>query len=507
MRLNRLLQKNSLTSLLALPAGALITLSQAPFDFWPLSLLAPLLLLLLLQDTTPGQAALRGWLFGLGVFGSGASWVYVSIHEHGQASALLASALTLGFVAGLALFFALHAWIWQRGFSKVNPLLGWPALWILMEGFRSWFLTGFPWLLLGTAHLESPFSGWVPILGVYGVSGLAVVTGLLVYRATQPQQTPRSRLLWLAPAALLLVSGWLLQQKEWTHPVGEPLQLGMVQGNVAQEDKWDPAKLRQIIQRYLSLTYQLGDQPDLLLWPETALPLLPDQAGVFLEGALLRAKEGAGLISGLPMLADAPGRYHNGLLATGTAQGEYHKVKLVPFGEYVPLEKQLRGLIAFFDLPMSSFDSGQQYPALLEYGGTRIAPMICYEVAYAGFTARQASNSHWLLTVSNDSWFGTSIGPLQHFQIARMRALETGRSLARVTNNGITALVDHRGRVVERLPQFEAGVLLASIQPREGSTPFMWTGTGPLFLLCALLLAGLCFVYSDRRRKTRPSQR
>lgn len=507
MRLNQLLQKNCLISLLALPAGALITLSQAPFDFWPLSLLAPLLLLLLLQNTTPRQATLRGWLFGLGLFGSGASWVYVSIHEHGQASALLASTLTLGFVAGLALFFALHAWIWQRWFSKVNVLLGWPTLWILMEGFRSWFLTGFPWLLLGTAHLESPFSGWVPVLGVYGVSGLAIITGLLIYNALQSKQALRSRLLWLAPAALLLASGLLLQQKEWTQAVGDPLQLGMVQGNIAQEDKWDPVKLRQIIQRYISLTQQLGDEPDLILWPETALPLLPNRAAPLLENALLRAKTTAGLISGLPMLADAPGRYHNGILATGAASGEYHKVKLVPFGEYVPLEKQLRGLIAFFDLPMSSFDSGQQYPAHLEYGGTRIAPMICYEVAYAGFTAQQARNSHWLLTISNDSWFGSSIGPLQHFQIARMRALETGRSLARVTNNGITALIDHRGGVVARLPQFEAEVLLASIQPRQGMTPFMWTGTGPLFLLSALLLAGLGFAYSDRRRKIRPSQR
>lgn len=507
MRLNQLLSKPSLTSLLALPAGALITLSQAPFDFWFLSLLAPLLLLLLLQNTTARQAALRGWLFGLGLFGSGASWVYVSIHEHGQASALLASALTLGFVAGLALFFALHAWIWQRWFSKVPPLLGWPALWVLMEGFRSGFLTGFPWLLLGTAHLESPLSGWVPLLGVYGVSGLAVLTGLLVYYALQPRQALRTRLLWLALAFLLLTSGLLLQQKEWTHPVGEPLQLGLVQGNIEQEDKWDPAKLRQIIQRYLSLTYQLGDQPDLILWPETALPLLPDHAGVFLQNALLKAKTGTGLISGLPMLADAPGRYHNGILATGAATGEYHKVKLVPFGEYVPLEKQLRGLIAFFDLPMSSFDPGQQYPAQLEYAGTRIAPMICYEVAYAGFNAQQARNSHWLLTISNDSWFGSSIGPLQHFQIARMRALETGRSLARVTNNGITALIDHRGEVVARLPQFEAGVLLASIQPREGTTPFMLTGIWPLFLLCGLLLGGSGFVYSERRRKIRPSQR
>lgn len=478
--------------LLALPSGALITLSLAPFNLWPLSLVAPVLLLWLLQDCNARSALVRGWLFGVGVFGSGASWVYVSIHEHGHAPPLLAGSMTWGFVAGLALLFALHGWLWQRFFRDTQALISWPALWVLMEGLRAWLLTGFPWLLLGNAHLDSPFSGWVPVLGVYGVSGLSALTGLLIFRLLQPSlhthRLSRLRLSLLTLALLLPAAGMLLQKQQWTQPFGEPLQLGLVQGNIAQQDKWDPRQRRQIIQQYLDLSHQLGDTPDLLLWPETALPLLPEQAEGILQTALIPAGPDAGLITGLASRSEAAGRFHNSLITAGAAEGRYHKVKLVPFGEYVPMEDWLRGLIAFFDLPMSSFIPGTEHPAHLTFAGTHIAPLICYEVAYAGFTARQARDSHWLLTVSNDSWFGTSIGPLQHFDIARMRALETARPMARATNNGITALIDHRGQVQDRLPQFEAAVLSGSLQPREGSTPFMLTGPLPLWLVCILLL-------------------
>lgn len=473
--------------LLALLAGGLITLSLAPFNIWLLSLLAPLAFWWLLQNLTTRQTLVRGWLFGLGVFGSGASWVYVSIHEHGGTPPLLAGMMTWSFVAGLALFFALQAWIWQRWFCKTSVLISWPALWVLMEALRSWLLTGFPWLLLGTAHLNSPFSGWAPVLGVYGVSGLSVLAGLLVFYTLKPSQAFKHRAASLVFLLVLMAAGLGFKHQQWTQPYGEPLEIGLVQGNIPQQEKWDPIQQRQIIQQYLQLSQQLGEL-DLLIWPETALPLLPRQAEPYLRRALQQAGEQAGLITGLPSRAEEQGRYYNSLVTAGTARGEYHKVKLVPFGEYVPMESLLRGLIEFLDLPMSSFIPGNSHPANLQVRDTLVAPLICYEVAYAGFSARQAHQSHWLLTVSNDSWFGTSIGPLQHFEMARFRALETARPMARATNNGITALIDHQGQVITRLPQFEAAVLKGSLQPREGTTPFMQTGPLPLWLLCMLLL-------------------
>lgn len=494
----------ALLTRLALPvfAGALITLASAPFNLWPLALLAPAAFLLLLKDLSPLQALIKGWLFGLGVFASGASWVYVSIHVHGGTPVPLALLMTALFVAGLACFFALHAWTWQRFLAGHLWLLTWPALWVMMEALRSWIFTGFPWLLLGTAHLESPLQGWAPILGVYGVSGLSVLIGLLLVWALQPKIfqnkgkwqpqlplpfQPRQQAA-LGAGLILLLSGWPLAQINWTQPEGETLSVGLVQGNIAQQDKWNPAKRQEIIQHYLNLSEEAGEL-DVLLWPETALPLTPPQAQAIIDQAVDQAGENAALVTGLASRVPDQPRFYNSLVTSGQAEGVYHKVKLVPFGEYLPLENWLRGVIDFFDLPMSSFIPGPEQPAHLNVQNTRVAPLICYEVAYPDFSARQAVNAHWLLTVSNDSWFGRSIGPLQHFQIARFRALETGREMARVTNNGITALLDHQGQIKDQLPQFESGVLKSEIQPRTGQTPFMLLGSWPLWLICLTLLA------------------
>lgn len=486
--------------LLALLAGASVTLAMAPFHAWPLTFLAPTLLLLLLINTAPWQAALTGWLFGLGVFASGASWVYVSIHVHGNTPVTLALIMTSSFVAGLGLFFALHAWIWRRFLADRWWLISWPLLWILMEAFRSWFLTGFPWLLLGTAHLSSPLSGWAPVIGVYGISGLSALIGLLLVWALKPHwftsdqrlltsQNSYWRLSSLLAGLALLASGWLLQPIAWTQPLDQdPTKVALIQGNIPQEDKWNPNHRANIIQTYLDLSAQAGEV-DLLLWPETALPLTPRGAQPYMEEAVQQAGDQAALITGLASPAPEANRFYNSLVTAGAAQGDYHKVQLVPFGEYLPLEGQLRGVIDFFDLPMSSFIPGPEHPGYLQAKGTRIAPLICYEVAYPDFTARQAQDSHWLLTVSNDSWFGRSIGPLQHYQIARFRALETGREMARATNNGITAVIDHQGQVKAELEQFTSGLLVSEIQPRSGNTPFMYWGSWPLLLLSLTWIA------------------
>ncbi|SFC12034.1 apolipoprotein N-acyltransferase [Marinospirillum celere] len=496
--------------LLALVAGASITLAMAPFHIWPLALFAPVSLLLLLNPLKPSQAFVTGWFFGFGVFASGASWVYVSIQVHGNTPVPLALVMTFAFVTGLALFFALHAWIWQRFLSGSGWLLSWPALWVLMEAFRSWFLTGFPWLLLGTAHLESPLSGWAPIGGVYAVSGLSLLIGLLVVWALRPQWFPAIlpqtsatkplRAVALTLGGLLLVSGLLLKPLDWTQPQGAPLQLALVQGNIPQEEKWDPNKRQEIIQQYLNLSAEAGEV-DVLLWPETALPLTPPLARPFLQEAVEQAGPDAALVTGLASRVPDQNRFYNSLITAGEAEGDYHKVQLVPFGEYLPLEDWIRGVIAFFDLPMSNFIPGPDHPSQLTIKDTQVAPLICYEVAYPDFSARQALGSHWLLTVSNDSWFGRSIGPLQHYQIARFRALETGREMARATNNGITAVIDHQGGIKAELEQFTTGVLTAEIQPRTGTTPFMHLGSWPLFIIC---LTGLAWKTLPRRSSRKP---
>ncbi|MEH6472078.1 MAG: apolipoprotein N-acyltransferase [Halopseudomonas sp.] len=490
---------------LAFVSGALAPFGFAPFELWPLAILSCLGLLATLQTATSAkQAALIGWFYGIGFFGIGVSWVFVSIHQFGNAPVPLALLLTALFAIALALLFALHSYLYKRWVPN-QPLaiaLGFPAIWVLAEWFRGWFLTGFPWLYLGYAPIDSPLAGWAPITGVLGLSGFSALVACCLFLL--PQVSHKARVGLMLIALTPFVSGTLLQQIEWTKPTSEPpLRVALVQGNIAQELKWSPRHRAQIIDRYLSLSQTQLDKPDkttpteLIIWPETAVPLLYDialQRLATFESSLLNQQ--TGLISGIPYRtpnnSDLPVRYHNSIMGLGSAQGLYHKQRLVPFGEYVPLEYWLRGLIDFFDLPMSNFSLGPDNQPPLELyrsnnSKVRISAYICYEIVYPDLVARNAADSELLLTISNDSWFGDSLAPHQHLQMARMRALETGRYLIRSTNNGISALIDAQGHILKRGPQFTTTVLQGEVQPMQGLTPFGRYGSLPVLTLCALI--------------------
>ena len=483
-------------NLIALAAGAITPLALAPFDLWPLALLSIALFYLGLRDLAPRQAAGRGWCYGFGLFAAGTSWIYVSIHDYGAASPPLAALLTLGFVAGLGLFFALAAWLWARWLRRSEaPLadaLAFAALWLAQEAFRGWFLTGFPWLYAGYSQLEGPLAGLAPVGGVWLISwALALSAALLV---NLPRL--RSRKAFFITGCGLLLAPWsiglALQQHAWTSPAGAPLKVAAMQGNVEQNLKWDPARLDAQLALYRDLSFS-AQPSDLIVWPETAVPLLKEHAGGYLAlmDGFARQRQAA-LITGVPIRqANARGepRYYNAVSVLGEGGGDYLKQKLVPFGEYVPLQELLRGLIAFFDLPMSDFARGSSAQALLQAKGYRIATFICYEVVYPEFAAGLAAQSQLLLTVSNDAWFGRSIGPLQHLQMAQMRALEAGRWMIRATNNGMTVLIDPFGRISAKLPQFERGVLYGEVVPMQRLTPYLQWRAWPLAILCALLLA------------------
>ncbi len=482
-------------NLLAIAGGACTTLALAPLDIWPLAIVAIALFYLGMRGLSPRQALLRGWLYGLGLFLSGTSWVYVSIHDYGAASPALAGLLTFGFCAGLALLFALTGWLWvrwlRRDDSPIADALAFAALWLAQEAFRGWFLTGFPWLYVGYSQLHGPLAGLAPIGGVWLLSlVLALSAALLVNLARLRHDKVQ-----LAAGAALLLAPWLaglgLSGHAWTAASGEPLKVAALQGNVEQNLKWDPAQLDAQLALYRDMT--LSSRPaDLIVWPETAVPVLKE----FAEGYLsvmgrVAADRDAALITGVPVRqANERGekRYYNAITVTGWGEGTYLKQRLVPFGEYVPLQDMLRGLIAFFDLPMSDFARGPADQPPLQAKGLRIAPFICYEVVYPEFAADLAARSDLLLTVSNDTWFGTSIGPLQHLQMAQMRALESGRWMIRATNNGVTALIDPQGRITAQIPQFQQAVLYGDVQPMQGLTPYLRWRAWPLVVLCVGLL-------------------
>lgn len=480
--------------LVALAAGSLTPLAFSPFDLWPLELLSVALFYLGLRNVQGRAAVARGWFYGFGVFASGTSWVFVSIHDYGAASVPLALLLTVALVAGLGLLFALLAWLWARWLRSGSPLhdaLVFAALWVAMEAFRSWFLTGFPWLLTGYTQLYGPLASLAPIGGVWLLSFLVVLSAALIVELVRLKD---SKLL-LGTGRLLLFAPWLvgllLSSYQWTAPKGEPLGVVALQGNVPQLLKWEPEQLSAQLALYRDMT--LAAPPaDLIVWPETAVPVLRQHVEDYLAvmGDYARGR-GAALLTGLPIRqsnAEGEQRYYNGLTSVGDGSGTYLKQKLVPFGEYVPLQDYLRGLIEFFDLPMSDFARGPANQPLLHARGYQLAPFICYEVVYPEFAAALAAQSDILITVSNDTWFGSSLGPLQHLQMAQMRALEAGRWMIRATNNGVTALIDPHGRISTRLPQFQQATLRGEVVPMQGLTPYLrWRGWPMAALVLGLL--------------------
>lgn len=482
--------------LLAPLAGVLVTLSLAPFSIWPSALLGCALYAYLLASCTTRQALWRGWLFGLGLFGSGVSWVYVSIHVYGNASVSLAAGLTALFCAGLALLHALQAWLYTRYVRPLpgGMLLGFSALWVLGEWLRSWLLTGFPWLYLGYAHTDTWLAGWAPVTGVYGLSFAVAFTASCIFLAWRSRQTA-TLLSYGGLLATMWGGGLMLKPIEWVAPASQlPLSVALYQPNISLEDKWDRQRYTEILEQYERALWPMFSQ-DLILWPESAIPRVYDSARSFLDPIARRATlSDTSLLTGIPT-RDKQGRYYNSIVALGQGAGQYDKQRLVPFGEYVPLEQWLRGLVDFFDLPMSNFSRGAKNQGPLQAGNHRIAPLICYEIVYPELTARSARQAELLVTISNDSWFGNSLGPLQHLQIARMRALENGRYLLRGTNNGVSAIINHRGQIVARSQQFVETTVVGDVQVMLGHTPFTSFGSLPLLLALSLLMGAMSLLY------------
>mgnify|MGYP002628186631 FL=1 len=476
-------------------SGALFVPGLAPMSAWPSTLLSIAALLYLMHRKSQQSAFFIGWLYGVGLFGAGVSWVYVSIQVHGQAPPLLAGTLTALFCLGLATLTGLQMALYRRcsrGRKTPSSLL-FAAIWVLFEWLRSWLFTGFPWLYAGYIALDTPAAGWAPVVGVYGLSFLiaglsAAIGSLALNNASTLRKKGAEASIWV----IIILTGMPLSAVSWTQDRSAPLTVAIYQPNIPLEKKWDRRYFRAIQQQYTDNSRPYFKNTDLVLWPESALPTYSDRIEDYLGLISTEATEtGTTLITGIPT-RDAQGGY-NSIVALGLGAGEYRKQKLVPFGEYVPFEENLRGLIQFFDLPMSNFIPGPNVPPILSAGPLKVASFICYEIVYPDFVWQGARDAALLVTVSNDSWFGHSIGPLQHLQMARFRALETGRPLLRGTNNGVSAIIDHKGDLLVATPQFEEVVITGEVQPKTGLTPLMWLGSTPILAFFGLLIVAAAY--------------
>jgi apolipoprotein N-acyltransferase len=476
----------------ALAAGASLNLGFAPFGWWPIALLAPAALFALIRGLPPRRACAAGAAFGVGLFGFGTYWLYTCLHVFGLVPLWLTLVLQTVLVAAMSLYLAALCYVANRFWLKPGATRDWlvlPALWVLLEWLRGWFLSGFPWLSTGYAMIDSPLSGWAPIFGVYAVTWAAATVSVAINVAFMPAVLFSRRCLGIAAAAMLFAVPALLARHAWTQAAGVPVAIAAVQGAVPQDQKWQVRNRELTMQRYLRLTDDAWGSR-LIIWPEAALPALapniPDYLMNLKElGRAHDADFAIGLVNYLPETK----QYFNGILVLSQFGGWYYKRHLVPFGEYFPVPAFVRSWLRLMSLPYDDFTAGSSHQALLSAAGQKLGFTICYEDAFGSQQLRVFRQATLLINVTNDAWFGDSTARHQHLQIARMRALEAGRFLIRVANDGITAAIDSRGHIVARLPQFKEAVLRTDVQPMTGLTPYARVGNYPVVMGALSLLA------------------
>ncbi len=476
--------------------GCLTTTAFAPFG---LSLLAPIALLPLLYvclSNSPRDAAKHAFWYGFGLFLSGTYWIYISVVVFGKAPVWIAVLLMLGLVLIMSLYLFLAGWMISR-LSSGEPwllLAAAPAVWVIVEWARGWLLSGFPWLALGYSQIDSPLAGWAPVMGVYGVSAMLVLSATAVIVAI----TSRGKAQWVAIAFVVLpwLLGGLLRTVDWTEASGEPLTATIIQGGISQDQKWRPENFQPTLDFYRKATRGVAAS-DIVLWPEVAVPAVTDRVESYIQGLESDSRVTGqtilfGILERVTERTIEP-KVHNSIIAvTGEKRQVYRKRHLVPFGEYFPVPPQVREWMRMMSLPHNDLSAGaEEQPLIRTRDGVPLAVAICYEDAYGAEQLYALPDAAVLINVSNDAWFGDSIAPHQHLQIARMRSLEVGRYAIRTTNTGISAFIGPAGEILESGPQFEAVTMTGPVEPRKGATPYVRFGNWLVLAICVLLFVPL----------------
>ena len=478
--------------------GILAVAGFAPYYFYPATIASLISLFYLWQKSnTAKQAALLGLMYGLGLFGVGIYWIYISLHDFGGMPWWMASFSTFVLCGFLALFPAIVGAL-SKGINY--SLLSIPVFWTLSEWVRSWIFTGFPWLTVGYSQVpQSPLVGYLPIIGVYGISFISVfIASLIAYWLAKPTQSN----IWkrMAVAALILIwgSGSLLKFVEWTKPINNSTSVALLQGNISQEIKWSPKITDQTLKTYLDMAQK--SKAKLIIMPETALPMLanriPHQYMQALKNHAL-SNQGDILIGVVEGIASAnqndPDQYYNSMLSIGSANTQtYRKSHLVPFGEFIPLKTVFSWIYQdWLNIPLSDLARGslEQHP--MNVAGQKVAVNICYEDVFGEEIIRQLPEATLLVNVSNDAWYGESLAAYQHMQFSQARAIETGRVMLRATNTGATAMIDSHGKIIAHAAHFSKTTLSIEAQGYTGTTPYVRWGNWPLIIVLITTTIGL----------------
>lgn len=481
------------TLLIAVVAGMATTLAYAPFSISVLGILCPALLLVLWQNNSPRKSALIGLFYGLGLFGTGTWWIYISVHEFGHLASPLAALAALILVTYEALFPALQGYLLSRftaSSSAIRFLVFFPCSGVLSEWIRSGFMSGWHWIILGYTQIDAPLGGYAPIVGIYGLSFLSFLTaGIFAQTGILLWGNPRFSQLWEAKLKLILVAviwvnGALLIFYPFTEKNGKSLTVSMIQGNVPQELKWEPEALSSIVEKYHAYTRKLWGS-DLIIWPEAAIPALSTVAEPFLDSLSQEAKKhNSHVLLGIPV---AEGKnFYNAMIMLGPSEGHYYKRHLVPFGEYLPFKLLFTPILDALHIPMSDFTPGAEQQALLRIKDIHMAGFICYEIVEPDEVRRALLDAELIVTITDDSWFDGSIAAEQHLQMARMRCLENGLPQLFLSSRGASAIINNKGKIERYLPEHQEGVIKALVYSVHGKTPWRHWGSWPVLFISLL---------------------
>ncbi|MBA2655888.1 MAG: apolipoprotein N-acyltransferase [Tatlockia sp.] len=469
-------------------SGLLLPFSFAPFHIPGAAILSLAFLYAQIKVGTSRYALLKGLFFGLGYFGLGTSWVYVSIHEYGHLNSFVSALITLLFLLYLSLFTALMCFVYRKLAKPDSSLFScvlFSALWILFEYFRSTIFSGFPWLQLGFGQFDTPSKYLLPIIGVYGVGFFTCLAATLLTLSTQ--QLGKKRLSYLSAFVAIVLSPLLLKPIQWSQESSKPVTVGVIQANLSMRDKWDEQLFWQLLKRYQENIEQLLGT-ELIVMPESAIPLPPSYIEDFLNDLDSKAKKaGTALMMGIPTPTNADESYYfNALISLGRAEGSYQKKHLVPFGEYIP--KPFQALTNWLAIPAANLKPGKVNQSLVTIQQYQVATLICYELAYGELLRHQLPLAKWIVSISDAGWFGHSLAMYQQLQMAQVRSIETARYQVVANNDGLSSVINAQGELISSLAPFSSGILKAELKPATGSTPWVNFGNLPILIFSALIV-------------------
>ena len=499
----------------SLLTGLLIPLGFSPFHLPGLAIVSLALLFIQLRDKTSKQSFFIGFFFGLGFLSLGVSWVHVSIHQYGHLNIILSAFITFIFISYLAIFPALAALCYQKialknklnctqcviASSRLFNCFLFSSLWCLSEFLRANVMGGFPWLLIGFGQIDTPLRYFLPLFGVYGVSFIACFAATLL--ACGMKATRSKRYFWIIPFIILMVSPSLLKSIQWTSIRSTPISVGVIQANLSMRDKWDESLFWALLEQYQRYIEQLVGKKQIIVMPESAIPVPINYVSDFLDNLDHQANQNkSAILLGIPQPTSVDSSaYYNTLTTLGSAQGRYLKQHLVPFGEFIP--KPFQAISDWLALPVANLKSGHHHQSLITVHDHPVATLICYELAYPNLLRLQLPQAEWIVSISDDGWFGHSLAMHQQLQMAQVLSLQTGRFQIVANNDGLSSIINSDGQIISSLPAFSSGILESEITPATGATPWVRFGDRPVLMVSMLIT--VCFFGSScylRRRRS-----